>query len=101
MAPCPFCKTALDDEAVVCRGCGARLGYTSAGGAVYGRGRTIAVGIILPAFFLIVPLYLLKVAFPPLQPQTFAVITLIWGTLLAIPILLSLNRLRRGPVWFR
>jgi hypothetical protein len=91
MAQCPFCMTEIHDEATVCRGCGAQKGYTTAAGRVYGKSQTIGYGIVLPAIFLVLPFpfFGLRVA------------TLLWGAVLAIPIVLSANRLRGNGVWYR
>ena len=91
MATCPFCMETVHDDALVCRGCGAQKGYTTANGAVYGKSLTVAFGIVLPALFLIAP-FVVFGALPILA---------IWAVILAIPILWSIHRLNTGPVWYR
>lgn len=91
MTTCPFCKETIHDDALVCRGCGARKGYTAAKGSVGGKSYTIAFGIILPALLLVGPFYMFG-ALP---------ITAIWAAIMAIPLLISVYRLCTGPHWFR
>jgi hypothetical protein len=91
VATCPFCMETIHDDALVCRACGAKKGYTSANGRVGGKSYTVAFGIVLPVLLLVAPLY--KFGAVP--------ITLIWAAILAIPILWSAYNLSTGPRWFR
>ncbi|MYZ49227.1 DUF2207 domain-containing protein [Propylenella binzhouense] len=87
---CPFCKTELHRDAVICPGCGARKGFTSANGVVYGRGGTIAFGIALPLVLGLAPLLIFG-------PNLFV---LGWIVIMAIPAVFSWRRLNGGPRWF-
>jgi hypothetical protein len=91
VATCPFCMETIHDDALVCRGCGAKKGYTTANGVIYAKSRTVAFGIIFPALLLIAPF----VVFGALP------ITAIWAAIMAIPILWSTYRLSTGPSWYR
>jgi hypothetical protein len=91
MATCPFCMETIHDDAIVCRGCGAKKGYTTANGVVYGKIPTVIFGIIFPALLLIAPF----VVFHPLP------IFAIWAAIMAIPILWSIYLLSTGPGWYR
>jgi hypothetical protein len=52
MAECPFCFTALDDRATVCRSCGARKGFgIDSDGNVMGRSDMSAAKFKISAVF--------------------------------------------------
>lgn len=86
---CPFCETVVSSTARVCKGCGARKGYTHAQGNVYGKGQTIAMGIVVPAILAIIAL---------MFNAAFGTIVLL---IMLIPIVLSSIRLKKGEIWFR
>ncbi len=93
---CPFCKTIVDRDATVCPGCEAVKGYTTANGRIYGRGRTIFWGVIMPILFA-----LFFFALAGAGSDAAAFFGLLLGSVMLIPIVLSIRRLITGPVWFR
>lgn len=86
---CPFCMTIVDENAVMCPGCRAMKGYTHARGNVYGRGKTIWYGILLP----IILSFVAGMAGPAVGGFVFLI--------MLIPIIGSIWRLIRGPLWFQ
>lgn len=86
---CPFCETVVSQTARVCPGCGAQKGYTQAQGNVYGKGQTIAMGIVVPGIIALIAL---------MFGTTFGYIVFF---ILAIPVVLSTRRLMKGEIWFR
>jgi hypothetical protein len=88
MADCPFCKSCVHEDATVCPFCKAQKGYTQAQGIVYGKFGTVLCGIIIPSLLMIGCLFI---------PSYFALVACIF----LIPIVLSVWRLKTGPVWYR
>lgn len=86
---CPFCMTTVEEHATVCPGCRAMKGYTHASGNVYGRGKTIWFGILLPIILTIVS----GIFGAGVAGFVFLI--------MLIPIIGSAWRLMRGPIWFQ
>ena len=86
---CPFCMSILSADAAVCTGCNAMKGYTHAQGNVYGKGKTIAMGIALPGIIAFIAFGF---------SSTFSTFV---GLFLLIPVILSARRLMKGEIWFR
>ncbi len=77
---CPFCRTEVSEDAMICSGCDARRAYTRSGTRLYGKWQSIGFGIILPL--------ILMAFFPP-------------AGIILIPVMLYVvYRLIRGPVWY-
>ncbi len=91
---CPFCRTTLHVDALVCPSCDARKGYTTAKGRIYGKAATIFWGIILPGFFGL----LWGVG---LMTSNHFIGGLVLMVIFSIPIVLSVYRLKTGPVWYK
>lgn len=91
---CPFCMTAVHQDAMFCPSCNAEKGYTQASGNVYGKYMTMFWGILVPGF---IGLMLLSVGI--VEGQGVGVLVI--GLIFFIPVVLSIRRLKTGPVWFK
>jgi hypothetical protein len=99
MATCPFCRSDIHDEAVVCRGCGARQAYYFQEGRFYSKGDMTSFGIVLPVVFAIIPFVLIAVF--RVAAVWAVTAALLWAAIMAIPIIFSIKRVNSGPRWFR
>ena len=86
----------VPNGATVCSGCQAEKGYTQAQGTVYGRGRTIAFGVVLPGAIAILFLWWwIGIRVPGVHWPLYV------AAFFFIPVVLSVWRLAKGPVWYR
>ncbi len=87
--PCPFCRTAVPDGAVVCTGCGAMEGYVSPGRTRERHIRWIAAAVL---FWLSLPVFF--------GARSMNVGVWISILLAIVFLLIGWRQLQRGPKWF-
>ena len=100
MASCPFCKTDINNGAIICTGCGAQYGYYAKQGKIYDKNQMVFWGIKFPVIMIAILLFFLLITVGTENFEGMIFFSVLVGWMPVLGIIMSRRAIKRGPIWF-